>query len=103
MTGIRVTDTTADTAMATAKVTENSRSRRPIIPLMKSRGVNAAIRKMLIERTVKLIWTAAFRAASNGVAPLSRCLLIASTTTMASSTIKPVAMVSAISDRLSTL
>ncbi len=54
-----------------------------------------------IEMTVKPISWAPFSAASSGVMPDSRCRVMFSMTTIASSTTKPVAIVSAMSDRLS--
>ncbi len=63
--------------------------------------MNTAMSEMLMEITVKPISLAPCRAASMGVMPLSRCRVMFSTTTMASSTTKPVATVRAIRDRLS--
>ena len=103
MTGINVSDTIAENAMASAIVTANSRNSRPIMPPINKSGINAAIRDTLIETTVKPIWRAAWRAAWSGDSQLPIRRLIASMTTMASSTMKPVATVSAISDRLSML
>ena len=66
-------------------------------------GVNTAISEIEIDRMVKLISPAPASAASNGFSPCSMRCQITSTMTMASSTTKPTAMVSAISDRLSRL
>ena len=66
-------------------------------------GVNTAISEIEIVRMVKLISPEPARAASNGASPSSMRFQITSTMTIASSTTKPTAMVSAISDRLSRL
>ena len=65
--------------------------------------MNTAISDMLMENTVKPISRAPTSAALNGGIPLSRWRVMFSITTIASSTTNPVAMVSAISDRLSRL
>ena len=65
--------------------------------------MNTAISEMLIESTVNPI---SLRARQRGLQrrmPSSRCRVMFSITTIASSTTKPVEMVSAISDRLSRL
>ena len=53
--GVTVKDTTVEIAIANASVAQNSRKKRPMIPPMKSRGMNAAVNDMLIEMTVKPI------------------------------------------------
>ena len=58
---------------------------------------------MLIDRTVKPISLAPVKVASSTPAPRSMWRMTFSTTTMASSTTKPVATVSAIKERLSML
>jgi hypothetical protein len=58
-----VSDTTVETTMAKVRVSENSRSSRPTIPLMKISGVKAAISDRLIDSTVKPICLAPSRAA----------------------------------------
>ena len=65
--------------------------------------MNTATREMLIDSTVKPISRAPVIAASSGRMPCSRWRMTFSTTTIASSTTKPVATVRAISDRLSML
>ena len=65
--------------------------------------MNTAISDIEIDRMVKPIWPAPFRAASIGVAPSSMSRTMFSIMTMASSTTKPTAIVSAISERLSRL
>ena len=66
-------------------------------------GMNTAISEMLIDSTVKPTSCAPSSAACSGGMPASTWRVMFSSTTMASSTTKPVAMVSAISDRLSRL
>ena len=99
--GVVVRDTTMEITMATDRVTANSRNRRPTMPPMSRMGMKTAMREMLMEITVKPISLAPWREASMGVMPSSRCRVMFSTTTMASSTTKPVATVSAIRERLS--
>ena len=65
--------------------------------------MKTAMRERLIERTVKPISLAPRRDASSGDSPCSRWRVTFSTTTMASSTTKPVAIVNAMSERLSRL
>ena len=73
------------------------------MPLISSSGMKTAISEMLIEMTVNPISRAPLIADCSGVVPASRWRKIFSSTTMASSTTKPTAMVKAISDRLSKL
>ena len=63
--------------------------------------MNTAMSEMLMETTVKPISLAPWREASMGLMPFSRCRVMFSTTTMASSTTKPVATVRAMRLRLS--
>ncbi len=93
----------AETATATLRVMANSRNSRPTMPVMKSRGMKTAINDTLNEITVKPICFAPFSAASSGGSPASMKRTMFSIITMASSTTKPVEMVSAIRDRLSRL
>ena len=65
--------------------------------------MKTAISDTLMEKTVKPISSAPFSAAAIGFMPPSRWRVMFSITTIASSTTKPVAMVSAISERLSRL
>ena len=89
--------------MATERITANSRNRRPTTPLIIRMGMKTAISDMLIDKTVKPISSAPLRAASIGFMPCSRWRVMFSITTIASSTTNPVAMVSAISERLSSV
>ncbi len=101
--GITVSETTMEMKMDAERITANSRNRRPTTPLIIRMGMNTAMSDMLIERTVKPISSAPFRAACIGFMPLSMWRVMFSITTMASSTTNPVAMVSAISERLSSV
>ena len=74
---------------------------RPTRPVMNSSGMNTAISDSVSEITVKPISPAPRSAACNGFSPFSMWRTMFSIMTMASSTTKPVPMVSAISDRLS--
>ncbi len=67
---------------------------------MSSSGMNTATSESVIDSTVKPTWRAPVIAAWIGGSPSSMRRAMFSTTTMASSTTKPVAMISAISDRL---
>ncbi len=98
--GVVVSEITSETATATDRVTANSRKSRPTSPPMNSSGMKTAMSDTLIDRTVKPTSRAPASAASNGWWPSSRCRAMFSSTTIASSTTKPVEMVSAISDRL---
>ena len=79
----------------------NSRKSRPTMPPMKKIGMKTATRDRLMDTTVKATSREPTTAACLGSMPASRWRATFSTTTMASSTTKPVAMVSAMSDRLS--
>ena len=61
--GVTVSDTTVDTTIAKASVSENSRNRRPTMPPMNRSGMKAAISDRLIEMTVKPICRAPSSAA----------------------------------------
>ena len=99
--GTRVNETTAEMTMVAASVIANSRNRRPTTSAMNSSGISTAISETVSEMMVKPISRLPFSAASNGLSPSSTWRAMFSMTTMASSTTKPVAMVSAISERLS--
>ena len=101
--GVKLSDNTRDSTTAEARVTANSRISRPTTPPMNISGVNTAISEIEMVRMVKLISLEPARAAANGASPTSIRFQITSTKTIASSTTKPTAMVSAISDRLSRL
>ncbi len=62
--GVRVSDTKADIRIVMASVIENSRNRRPTMPLISSSGISTAISEIEIDRMVKPISPAPFMAAS---------------------------------------
>ncbi len=101
--GVSVSDTKPDTRIATAMVTANSRNRRPTMPPMNSSGMNTAVRLAVIEMIVNPISAAPSSAACMGGFPISMWRTMFSSITIASSTTKPTARVSAISERLSRL
>src|SRR5580658_8377542 len=101
--GASVSETNADTAIEALTVMANSRNRRPMMPPISSSGMKTAISDKLMERTVKPISLEPLSAAFMGVSPFSIWRWMFSTTTMASSTTNPTAMVSAINERLSML
>ena len=101
--GVVVSDTTIDTRMAEDMTMANSRKNRPTMPPMNKMGTNTAISEMLIDTTVKPISRAPSSDARSAVLPRSIWRMMFSNTTMASSTTKPVATVSAISERLSSV
>jgi hypothetical protein len=101
--GVSVRETTAEMIMVTAKVTANSRKSRPTTSPMKSSGMRTAMSETVSDTMVKPICPAPFSAASIGLSPSSKYREMFSIITMASSTTKPVEMVSAISERLSRL
>ena len=98
--GVAVSDITSEISTAAESVMANSRNSRPTMPPMNSSGMNTATRLIEIDTTVKPTSLAPFSAASTGFMPSSTWRLMFSSTTIASSTTKPVATVSAISDRL---
>src|SRR5258707_213869 len=80
-------------------VSANSRNMRPTRPVMNRSGMNTAISETVSEMTVKPISRAPRSAACIGVSPSSMWRTMFSIITIASSTTKPVPMVSAISAR----
>ncbi len=101
--GVSVSETTAEITMVTASVTANSRKSRPTTSPMNSSGISTAISETVSETIVKPICSAPLSAAFIGGSPSSRKREMFSIITMASSTTKPVEIVSAISERLSRL
>ena len=101
--GVSVSDTHIETMSATERVIANSLKRRPASPGISSSGMNTAMSEAVIEKTVKPISALPFKAACMGGSPSSTCRLMFSTTTIASSTTKPVEMMSAIIESASRL
>ena len=98
--GVVVSEISSEISTAADSVTANSRNSRPVCPPMNSRGMNTATSDRLMESTVKPTSRAPSSAALKRSMPASMCRLVFSSTTMASSTTKPVATVSAIRLRL---
>ena len=69
--GVRVRETTAEIRIATARVTANSRNRRPTISPINSSGISTAISEKVSEIMVKPISPAPFSAAASGFSPFS--------------------------------
>ena len=98
--GVVVSEMTSDIKTAADSVTANSRNKRPTCPPMNSSGINTATSDRLIDNTVKPTSRAPSSAALKRSMPASMWRLVFSSTTIASSTTKPVATVSAIRLRL---
>ena len=101
--GVRVSEITPDMMMAMLTVTANSRNSRPIRPLISSSGMKTAVRETVIDTIVKPISRDPTSAACSGRSPASMWRMMFSIITTASSMMKPTAMVSAISDTLSSV
>ena len=95
-----VSEITSEIITAADNVTANSRNSRPVCPSMNSSGMNTATSDRLIDSTVKPTSRAPRSAAAMRSMPPSMWREVFSNTTIASSTTKPVATVSAIRLRL---
>src|SRR5213595_3619841 len=89
--------------MVTDSVIANSRNRRPTTSPMNNSGISTAISDTVSETMVKPICSEPRSAACSGGSPSSMKRVMFSIITIASSTTKPVEMVSAMRDRLSRL
>jgi len=100
--GVKVKDTIAEMTIVTPRVMANSPNRRPTTSPMNNNGIKTAIREYTQRATRIVNATCAdpLSAACKGLSPAQVYLAIFSIITIASSTTKPVAMVSAINDRL---
>ena len=103
MRGVSVSETRPEAKIATTIVMANSRKIRPISPDMRTSGMKTAASETVIETIVKLISFALPSVASRAPAPRSIRRTVFSRKTIASSTRKPMASVSAMSERLSRL
>ena len=101
--GVVVSEIARLTMIASERVSANSRNSLPTMPPISRIGRNTAISEVLMESTVKPTSPAPSRAACTRGTPSSMCRAMFSSTTIASSTTKPVEIVSAISERLSRL
>ena len=93
--GVSVSETTPEAMIATMIVTANSWKMRPSRPGMNTSGMNTAASESVIERIVKLISFAPLNVAVSAFSPLSMRRTVFSRNTIASSTRKPIASVSA--------
>ena len=98
--GVSVSETHSEIRIAATSVIENSRNSRSTMPPMNRIETNTATSDRFIDSSVKPTSLAPMSAASSGGTPFSTCREMFSSTTMASSTTRPVATISAISDRL---
>ena len=98
--GVSVSDTASDRMIAATKVIENSRNNRSTRPPINKIETNTATSERFIASKVKPTSCEPRIAARNGESPRSMWREIFSNTTMASSTTRPAATISAISDRL---
>ena len=98
--GVSVSDTHSEIRIAATSVIENSRNSFSTMPPMKSSETKTATMARFIDSSVEPTSRAPMSAASSGGTPFSTCREMFSSTTMASSTTRPVATISAISDRL---
>ncbi len=98
--GVSVSETTAEMMIVTLRVMANSRNNRPTTSPMNRSGIKTAMSEMVRERMVKAICFDPLNAASSGESPFSMYRAMFSIITIASSTTKPVEIVSAINVRL---
>ncbi len=69
--GVSVRATAAETRMAAASVSANSRNRRPTMSPMNSRGISTAMSDTVSDRIVNPICPAPLKAAARGASPAS--------------------------------
>src|SRR5438552_16698377 len=93
--GVRVNETKPDARIATMMVMANSRKMRPSNPGMKASGMKTAANESVIDKMVKEISPALFIVALMIDSPCSARRTTFSKKTIASSTRKPMARVSA--------
>ena len=98
--GVSVSETTNETNIAAASVIENSRKSFSTSPPINKIETNTATSDRFIASNVKPTSLEPFSAARNGESPRSMCREIFSSTTIASSTTRPAATISAMSERL---
>ena len=89
--GVSVSATKADNATAPARATESSRNRRPVLPSMKPTGRNTATSTVVVAITAKATWFVPRCEATSRGSPRSTRRWMFSSTTMASSTTRPIA------------
>ena len=101
--GVSVSEMISERISEAVIAIANSWNSFPTYPPIRNSGMNTAISDSVMEMIVKPISLEPLSAASMGVRPCSRWRTMFSITTTASSTTKPTAIDSAISDRLSRL
>ena len=87
----RVSATKEEIATAMASTKPNSANMRPAVPGKKAIGTKTEIKVAVVAKTAKNTCRVPTTAAASGFSPSARFRCMFSTTTMASSTIKPVA------------
>ena len=87
--GVSVSATKQEIATALASATESSRNSRPVLPSMKPTGRNTATSTAVVAITAKATCAVPRFAASSGGSPRSARRWMFSTTTIASSTTRP--------------
>ncbi len=87
--GVSVSATKAEIATAAASATDNSRNRRPVLPCRKPTGRNTATSTAVVAITANATCPVPRFAATNGGSPRSTRRWMFSTTTIASSTTRP--------------
>ena len=93
--GTRVSATTEENATAAARVMPNSPKITPMRPGARATGRNTDTSTTVVAITAKPIWRLPSMAASSGGLPCSRWRTMFSSTTMASSTTRPMARTAA--------
>ncbi len=88
--GVRVSATNADSATAAASATASSRNRRPVLPSRKPTGRNTATSTAVVAMTANATCAVPRLDATSGGSPRSMRRCTFSTTTMASSTTRPI-------------
>ena len=101
--GVSVSATKPETTTAPASVSANSTKSRPVRPGVKASGANTAASVKVIATTAKAISRDPFKAALKGVRPSSMWRKMFSSTTMESSTTRPMASTSDSKVRVLTL
>jgi len=93
--GLRLNATSPEKATAAATEMPNSRNSRPVLPPRNDSGTNTAISTSVVDMTAKPICRAPCTAARSGGSPRSMWRWMFSSTTIASSTTRPMARTAA--------
>ena len=89
--GVRVRATNAEIATAPASATDSSRNSRPVLPSMKPTGRNTATSTVVVAMTANATCLVPRDAATSRGSPRSARRWMFSSTTIASSTTRPIA------------